>query len=564
MSAAYLDSLTPDMSYSKAGVSPTNSSAGVSPVTPTSGGESPEVAAMAYNKGANNNANQHHQHQHQPQNHHHDGPPAMNGNQPTGAPQYDRVAVPLSPPQSGASESPKSIAESDESGGEGSGQASSRLYCRWANCDRTFDSAEKLYTHLCEVHVGRKSTNNLSLMCRWEHCRVVTVKRDHITSHVRVHVPLKPFKCEVCKKNFKRPQDLKKHVKTHADDNAEDKKPAVGTDVYGYGAGMVQAPYDMYGYPTQAPLYPSLQHQYPLYPQQQQQPGVGPALGAGDMYGARYDGGVAPAGRKRGLEASAEFFEDIKRARMQPTYSQEMAGRLANMEQLVPMQSYYGGNGYQDVSRVLPPFRSQQELLEADSFLSQLASNMTHPPHSQAPHPQAQQQQQQPQSKPANPQQNGNVSPLAPNGSHHHQQSQQSQQQSSQGYSNYTYPPVRGTENGSGYAGNLYPSVSDSNGSGYAGGYPQLASRYDYDTGKRVLVGVKQHTSMNDLADKLSSAKLDDDDQSDVGSSRHLQVVQALRNMIAQQLQGLEDQADEATEPKTESASRLYPSIEAY
>jgi hypothetical protein len=47
----------------------------------------------------------------------------------------------------------------------------------------------------------------------------VTVKRDHITSHVRVHVPLKPHTCSICTKSFKRPQDLKKHVKTHADDS---------------------------------------------------------------------------------------------------------------------------------------------------------------------------------------------------------------------------------------------------------------------------------------------------------------------------------------------------------
>ena len=39
------------------------------------------------------------------------------------------------------------------------------------------------------------------------------MKRDHITSHIRVHVPLKPHKCEFCQKAFKRPQDLKKHVK---------------------------------------------------------------------------------------------------------------------------------------------------------------------------------------------------------------------------------------------------------------------------------------------------------------------------------------------------------------
>jgi hypothetical protein len=32
---------------------------------------------------------------------------------------------------------------------------------------------------------------------------------------MRVHIPLKPHKCELCTKSFKRPQDLKKHYRTH-------------------------------------------------------------------------------------------------------------------------------------------------------------------------------------------------------------------------------------------------------------------------------------------------------------------------------------------------------------
>ncbi|ODQ56640.1 hypothetical protein WICANDRAFT_29217, partial [Wickerhamomyces anomalus NRRL Y-366-8] len=74
-----------------------------------------------------------------------------------------------------------------------------------------------LYNHLCDDHVGRKSNRNLNLNCAWDGCQVQTVKRDHITSHIRVHIPLKPFVCTTCTKKFKRPQDLKKHVKTHAD-----------------------------------------------------------------------------------------------------------------------------------------------------------------------------------------------------------------------------------------------------------------------------------------------------------------------------------------------------------
>jgi hypothetical protein len=133
-------------------------------------------------------------------------------------------------------------------------------------------------------------------------------------------------------------------------------------------------------------------------------------------------------------------------------------------------------------------------------------------------------------------------------------------------YASYNYPSTAGRTNGdsgisavsSAYAGGLYPTVSADNNSAYSGSYPQLASRYDYDAGKRVLVGVKQHATMDELSDKLSSTKIDDEEAS---PSRHLQVVQALRNMIAQQLQDLREEEAEASDRTP--TPRLYPSIEA-
>lgn len=65
------------------------------------------------------------------------------------------------------------------------GEETKLIACRWQGCDQPFEDPEDLYHHLCNAHVGRKSTNNLCLTCKWEGCDVSCAKRDHITSHLR-------------------------------------------------------------------------------------------------------------------------------------------------------------------------------------------------------------------------------------------------------------------------------------------------------------------------------------------------------------------------------------------
>ena len=59
------------------------------------------------------------------------------------------------------------------------------IRCKWKDCKHLAASPDALYDHLCNTHVGRKSTNNLCLTCGWDACGVKCVKRDHITSHLR-------------------------------------------------------------------------------------------------------------------------------------------------------------------------------------------------------------------------------------------------------------------------------------------------------------------------------------------------------------------------------------------
>ncbi|KAJ5132466.1 hypothetical protein N7448_006624 [Penicillium atrosanguineum] len=287
--------------------------------------------------------------------------------------------------------------------------AGEQLPCQWVGCTEKSPTAEALYEHVCERHVGRKSTNNLNLTCQWGTCNTTTVKRDHITSHIRVHVPLKPHKCDFCGKAFKRPQDLKKHVKTHADDS-EIRSPEPGLKHHpdmmfpqnpkGYAAaahyfegpinGVGGQPYTHGApqyYQTHAPPQPANPHSYG---------NVYYALSQGQESQQSYD-------RKRGYDALNEFFGDLKRRQFDPNSYAAVGQRLLGLQALQlpilnngPVPEYQpqpmpasvavggGGSGYSPSGGPAPAYhlppmsnvRTKNDLINIDQFLEQMQNTI--------------------------------------------------------------------------------------------------------------------------------------------------------------------------------------------
>ncbi|TFK77306.1 hypothetical protein BDN72DRAFT_807992 [Pluteus cervinus] len=279
--------------------------------------------------------------------------------------------------------------------------------CLWVECTQAFPDPEALYNHLCNDHIGRKSAGNLCLTCKWKECGTTCAKRDHITSHLRVHTPLKPHICEICKKSFKRPQDLKKHEKIHTEEHhaqhkhskaitvvdpvyvsrvrggdarTQDKKPSSASPALrmppkSHPSPVSEAPH--FGVlPTPSPelthasLHSHSHHQSSdVYLQHQ--------LPSWEVLRSEAPATSAPTGSKRSHDYNVEdFFTDVKKRRVTPAYDPRMADRLNH---LAYNQHPNAGHPQQlnfNPRSVSLDIRTPQELAAVNEFLVTLGRDV--------------------------------------------------------------------------------------------------------------------------------------------------------------------------------------------
>ncbi|KAL1749007.1 hypothetical protein HDZ31DRAFT_28490 [Schizophyllum fasciatum] len=295
--------------------------------------------------------------------------------------------------------------------------------CQWVDCTQHFADPEVLYNHLCNDHIGRKSTNNLCLTCKWKDCTVTCAKRDHITSHMRVHTPLKPHICEICKKSFKRPQDLKKHEKIHTEEHHQQHKhskaitvqdPAYSSRVRGSSVSRPQEDFPSKHLDVPSARMPSsrsssdvgshyvhtpspeitspMEHRDHRRSHSHHTPPSNMFMPTDSLpsWEVLRPEAHASAGQKRSHDFMDDFFTDMKKRRVSPSYDPRMAERL---NQLAAYQSQDVGFNPRSVSFDI---RTPEELSAVNEFLVTLGRNVAARTVTM-PHQQQQQQQHMPQ-----------------------------------------------------------------------------------------------------------------------------------------------------------------------
>ncbi|KAG9013477.1 hypothetical protein FRB94_002552 [Tulasnella sp. JGI-2019a] len=293
-----------------------------------------------------------------------------------------------------------------------------QLTCQWEACSFRCADGDQLYTHLCNAHVGRKSTNNLCLSCKWSGCGTSCAKRDHITSHLRVHIPLKPHNCDICNKSFKRPQDLKKHEKIHTEEHhaAHKHSKAITVGLNSQSPQPAATATARNGATRQASDMPLLNVDDFIRAGPSRSPSIAARHWSPPHVDARRSHSssiseernarlsqprwehIEPETRKRGLDVSDGanaavdgFFRDMKKRKYAPSYDAQMADRLSalssvafadhRLSQNSPTfeNGHHHGHHQNQHSRQHPTRDSRTMNMNPNLSLAALQANTSHP-----------------------------------------------------------------------------------------------------------------------------------------------------------------------------------------
>lgn len=207
----------------------------------------------------------------------------------------------------------------------------------------------------------------------------------------------------MCGKSFKRPQDLKKHIKTHADDSVLLPTPAQspayipltkhsrsGSTASSADFTAAPSPYSIASIPV------SSNSSQGLYSPDSQiaQAAYDATLAPGSQWNVGTGGYVETVNpqntsKKRSYDYANEFFEDVKRHKITPVYNDDMAARLSALQAWVTDDLFKPNyNTYQipqpepipsQVPYLLPALRTKQDLLAANHFLTSLQTHTFDP-----------------------------------------------------------------------------------------------------------------------------------------------------------------------------------------
>ncbi|KAI5170823.1 hypothetical protein NEFER03_0282 [Nematocida sp. LUAm3] len=87
------------------------------------------------------------------------------------------------------------------------------MECKWSSCRETFGDQKEF-----SGHVNKHVQDSDAKTCHWEECSKTTGKKigkGALLAHMRMHTREKPFKCNLCTKEYSRSDALNKHIKAH-------------------------------------------------------------------------------------------------------------------------------------------------------------------------------------------------------------------------------------------------------------------------------------------------------------------------------------------------------------